>query len=139
MEAYNGYLTSIESQRVFLTINPTSVKAVIFNIEGYYSSSGLLYVDLTFSINTQWQIDNPILYVRVNGLNVSYQTIRNIDNQTINGSGQHIIRIPTTYFGSEVIIVGTEYNVTITLVYLDGQQQTSEVFPYTPEIRYLSL
>jgi hypothetical protein len=139
METYNGYLTSNESARVFLTINPTSAKASIFNIEGYYTPSGLSYAEMTFSINTQWQIANPILFVRVNGLNASYPAFVNSDNQPISGSGQHKIRIPATNAGSEIIIVGTEYNVTITLVYQDGQQQTSEVFSYTPEITYISL
>ncbi len=139
METYNGYLTSNESARVYVTINPSSAKATIFNIEGYYTSSGLSYAEMTFSINTQWQIENPILFVRVNGLNASYLAYVNSDNQPISGSGQHKIRIPATYAGSEIIIVGTEYNVTITLVYQDGQQQTSELFSYTPEIKYLSL
>jgi len=139
METYNGYLTSNESARVFFTINPTSAKAFIYNIEGYYTSSGLSYADMTFSINTQWQIANPITSVKVNGLNATYSTSLNTDNQPISGTGQHKIRIPATNAGSEIIIVGTEYNVTITLIYRDGQQQTSELFSYTPEIRYLSL
>jgi hypothetical protein len=139
METYNGYLTSNESARLFLTINPTSAKAFIYNIEGYYTSSGLSHAEMIFSINTQWQIANPITSVKVNGLNSPYSTSLNTDNQPISGSGQHKIRIPATNAGSEIIIVGTEYNVTITLIYRDGQQHTSELFSYTPEIRYLSL
>ena len=139
METYNGYLTSNESARVFLTINPTSAKAVIFSIEGYYTPSGLSYAEMTFSINSQWQVENPITTVRVNGLNASYSTNTNTDNQPISGSGQHNIRIPAINAGSEIIIVGTEYNVSITLIYQDRQQQTSELFSYTPDIRYISL
>jgi hypothetical protein len=139
METYNGYLTSNESERIFLTINPTSAKAFIFNIEGYYTPSGLSYAELTFSINTQWQLANQILLVKVNGLNASYSTNVNTVNQPITGSGEHKIRIPATNAGSEIIIVGTQYNVTITLVYQDGQEQTSDFFSYTPEIRYISI
>ena len=94
---------------------------------------------MTFSINTQWQNSNPILFVRVNGLNASYSTFVSSDNQPIAGSGQHKIRIPATNTGSEIIIVGTQYSISITLVYQNGQQQTSETFSYTPEIKYLSL
>jgi hypothetical protein len=139
METYNGYLTGNESARLYVTINPGTARASIFNIEGYYTPSGLSYAEMTFSINTQWQIANPILFVRVNGLNASYLAYVNNDNQPISGSGQHKIRIPATNAGSEIIIVGTEYNVTITLVYQNGQQQISELFSYTPEIRYLAL
>ena len=139
METYNGYLTSNESARVLLTINPSSANAAIFNIEGYYTTSGLSYAEMTFSINTQWQISNPILFVRVNGLYASYSTFVSSDNQPIAGSGQHKIRIPVTNAGSEIIVVGTQYSISITLVYQNGQQQTSETFSYTPEIKYLSL
>jgi hypothetical protein len=94
---------------------------------------------MTFSINSQWQVENPITSVRVNGLNAPYSTNTNTDNQPISGSGQHNIRIPAINAGSEIIIVGTEYNVSITLIYQDRQQQTSELFSYTPDIRYISL
>lgn len=138
METYNGYLTSNESGRVFVNVNPISAKAFIFNMEGYYTPAGLSYAEMTFSINTQWQTANQIIHVIVNGLNDSYRTSLNSDNQPISGTGEHKIRIPSSISGSEIIIVGTQYSVTITLVYQDGQQQTSEVFIYTPEIRYIT-
>jgi hypothetical protein len=137
VEAYNGYLTSNESSRAFITVNPTSAKALIFDIEGYYTSSGLVYADMTFTINSQWQPANPISFVRVNGLNYAYQTNLSIYNQPISGSGEHKIRIPSTLSGKEIIVVGTAYTITITLLYNDGQEQTSEIFKYTPEIKYL--
>jgi hypothetical protein len=139
METYNGYLTSNETTRAFVNVNPTSAKAYIFNIEGYYTPSGLSYAEMTFSINTQWQTANPILNVTVNGLNSSYSTNLNSDNQPISGTGEHKIRIPSVDAGREIIIVGTQYFVTITLVYQDGQQQISEPFEYTPKIKYVSL
>ena len=140
VEAYNGYLTSNESARAFVTINPTSAKAVIFNIDGYYSQSGLEYAEMTFSINSQWQSSNQISVVKVNGLTTpAYEVTLSIYKQPISGSGEHKIIIPATKAGKEYIIVGTSYNVTITLVYNDGQEQTSELFKYTPEIKYLMI
>jgi len=138
--AYNGYLMSNESARAFVLVNPTSANALIFNIDGYYTTSGLEYVDMTFTINSQWQSSNTISVVRVNGLNEqSYPVYVDIYNQPISGSGEHKIRIPSRNSdGKEIIIVGTEYTITITLVYKDGQEQTSELFTYTPEIKYLS-
>ena len=139
IEAYNGYLTSSESSRAFVNVNPTSAKAFIFNIDGYYSQSGLEYALMTFSINSQWQSANPITYVRINGLNNPYLAYLNSDKQPISRTGEHKIIIPSFFGGTEIIIVGTEYSITITLVYSDGQQQTSELFKYTPEIKYLTI
>ena len=139
IEAYNGYLTSSESNRAFVTVNPTSAKALIFNIDGYYNQSGLEYAEMTFSINSQWQsAGNPISYVRINGFNSLYQTNLNSDNQPITGTGEHKIRIPSISSGAEIIVVGTAYSLTITLVYANTEQQTSEIFTYTPEIKYLT-
>ena len=137
--AYNGYLSSSESSRAFVTVNPTSAKAFIFNIDGYYSQSGLEYALMTFSINSRWQLENPISYVRINGLNNHYLAYLNSDKQPISGTGEHKIIIPSVFGGTEIIIVGTEYSITITIVYNDGQQQTSELFQYTPEIKYLTI
>ena len=139
IEAYNGYLASNESARVFVTVNPTYAKALIFNIDGYYTTSGLESAEMTFTINSQWQSMNPISFVRINGLNSVYQATQSIYNQPISGSGEHKIRIPATSAGKEIIVVGTTYSLTITLVYNDGQEQTSELFTYTPEIKYLSV
>ena len=136
IEAYNGYLTSNESARTFVKVNPTSAKALIFNITGYYTSYGLEYSDMTFTINSQWQSANSISFVRVNGLSNVYLTKLSIYNQPISGSGEHTIRIPSSSADKEYVIVGTAYSVTITLVYNDGQEQTSEIFNYTPEIKY---
>jgi hypothetical protein len=139
IEAYNGYLQSSESSRAFVTVNPTSAKALIFNIDGYYSQSGLEYALMTFSINSRWQLENPISYIRINGLNNPYLAYLNSDKQPISGTGEHKIIIPSVFGGTEIIIVGTEYSITITIVYNDGQQQTSELFQYTPEIKYLTI
>ena len=140
IEAYSGFLNSIESARAFVTVNPSSAKAIIFAIDGYYTSAGLEYAEMTFTINTAYASSNEILYIRVNGFNSTYEPIPslNIDRQPISGTGQHKIRIPSVSSGREIIIVGTEYFITITLVFANGEQQTSELFSYTPEIKFLS-
>ena len=139
--ANNGFLNSIESARAFVTVNPTSAKAIIFAIDGYYTSAGLEYAEMTFTINTAYASSNEISYIRLNGFNSTYEPkpSLNIDRQPISGTGQHKIRIPSVSSGREIIIVGTQYNITLTLVYANGEQQTSELFSYTPEIKYLML
>jgi hypothetical protein len=139
METNNGYLPSVQSAVAFVTIDPLSAKPSIFNIEGYYVSSGLVYAELTFSIATATQPENTITNVIVNGFTGAYQTTRNSDNQEIAGTGEHKFRIPASSSGIEIIIVGTQYFITITLVYQNGEKQTSEVFSYTPDIRYLNV
>jgi hypothetical protein len=93
---------------------------------------------MIFSI-TQWQQDNLISYVRLNGLNKEYLAYLNSDNQRIRGAGEHKLRIPAFSAGNEIIIPGTQYIVTITIVYSNGEEQTSERFTYIPEIKYLTL
>ena len=140
VQAFNGYLTSVESARTSVTVLPTSAKATIFNIDGFYTSSGLQYVEMTFTINTVWVDTNQISTVRVNGLNSAFQTNLNIYNQVINGTGEHKIRIPANISGRDVIVVGQTYSLTITLVFsLTREEQTSESFIYTPEVRYLTV
>lgn len=139
IEAYNGYLTGPSSASASLTILPSTAKPFIFSMDGYYTTSGLQYTDLTFTINTSWSDSNQITTIKVNGLNSAFQTNLNIYNQIINGTGEHKIRIPVSSLGNDVIIVGTTYTVTITLVFLYGETTTSEPFTYTPEIKYLTV
>jgi hypothetical protein len=141
VQANNGYLTSPESTRASVTVRPTSAKATIFDIQGVYAASGLQYAEMTFSINTTWVDTNQISTVRVNGLNMAFQTNLNIYNQVINGTGEHKIRIPAKMSnGTDIIVIGQSYSITITLVFsLTREEQTSESFLYTPEVRYLTL
>jgi hypothetical protein len=141
VQAFNGYLPSPESTRASVTVRPTSAKATIFDIQGVYAASGLQYAEMTFSINTTWVDTNQISTVRVNGLNTAFQTNLNIYNQVINGTGEHKIRIPAkTSNGTDIIVIGQSYSITITLVFsLTREEQTSESFLYTPEVRYLTL
>ena len=141
VQAFNGYLTSPESTRASVTVLPTSARATIFDMVGFYAASGLQYTDMTFSINTTWVDTNQISTVRVNGLNTAFQTNLNIYNQVINGTGEHKIRIPAKKStGEDIIVVGQSYSITITLVFsLTREEQTSESFLYTPEVRYLIL
>jgi hypothetical protein len=140
--AFNGYLYSNESAPSVVTVLPRSAKPTIFAIDGTYTSSGLIYAEMIFNI--QSTIVGNISLVRVNGLNAEYQTEVNTTNQIFAGliggiTGEHKIRIPATTAGREIIIVGTTYSVSVTLVFTTpGQSQTSELFSYTPEIKYLT-
>lgn len=140
--AFNGYLYSNESVPSVVTVLPRSAKPTIFAIDGTYTSSGLIYAEMIFNI--QSTIVGNISLVRVNGLNSEYQTDVNTTNQIFAGliggiTGEHKIRIPATTAGREIIIVGTTYSVSVTLVFTTpGQSQTSELFSYTPEIKYLT-
>lgn len=139
LQAYNGYLTSLDSSVANIIVRPTSAKAIIVNIEGYYGVNGLEYADMTFTINTSWVDTNKISMIKVNGLNIAFQTNLNIFNQEIAGTGEHKIRIPVSNTGGDIILVGQTYSVTITLVFSStGEEQTSEIFSYTPEIKYTS-
>lgn len=141
VQAFNGYLYSPSSTQASVTVRPTSARATIFDMEGVYAASGLQYADMTFSIDTAWVDTNQISTVRVNGLNTAFQTNLNIYNQVINGTGEHNIRIPAKKAsGEDIIVVGQSYSITITLVFsLTREEQTSETFLYTPEVRYLTL
>lgn len=142
ISAYNGYLYSNESAVSSVTVKPKSAKPSIYTIEGTYTSSGLSYAEMTFYIQTEIVSSITITRVKVNGLNSSYQTDQNIYSQkfsTQSGlTGEHKIRIPATSAGQEIIIVGTTYSVSVTLVFSNGLEQTSELFSYTPEIKYLT-
>jgi hypothetical protein len=139
IQAYNGYLNGIESNKSLVTIKPTTTKAVIVNIIGFYTVAGLDYAEMTFTINTPWVDTNKISTVRVNGLNVLFDTKVNIFNQEIAGTGEHKIRIPAIKDGREIIVVGTAYTLSITLVFsLTSEEQTSDTFSYNPEIKYSS-
>ena len=140
--AFNGYLYSNESSPSVVTVLPRSAKPTIFAIDGTYTSSGLIYAEMTFNIETT--IVGNISQVRVNGLNAEYQTDVNTANQIFAGlsggiTGEHKIRIPATSGGRDIIVVGTTYSVSVTLIFTTpGQSQTSELFSYTPEIKYLA-
>jgi hypothetical protein len=94
---------------------------------------------LIFSINDPVDDGVTIELIKVNGLNTSYQTSLNIYNQSISGTGEHRIRVPASFGGRDVIIIGNTYSVTITARYSSALEETSEIFKYTPEIKYLSL
>lgn len=140
--AFNGYLYGPESVPSVVTVLPRSAKPTIFAIDGTYTSAGLIYAEMIFNI--QSAIVGNISVVKVNGLNTEYQTDANTTNQvfaSLSGgiTGEHKIRIPATSGGREIIVVGTTYSVSVTLVFTTpGQSQTSELFSYTPEIKYLT-
>lgn len=138
IQAFNGYIYSNESASSSVTIKPRSAKPAIFAIDGIYTSAGLLQAEMTFYIVTE--IVGAISLVRVNGFNTSYQTARNIYDKLFDLddkiTGEHKIIIPASSSGEEVIVVGTSYSISITLVFTSGEEKTSELFSYSPEIRY---
>lgn len=142
ISAFNGYLYSVESSPSVVTVLPRSAKPTIFAIDGTYTSAGLVYAEMIFNIESA--IVGNISVVKVNGLNSEYSTEINTTNQLFSGllggiTGEHKIRIPATSGGREIIVVGTTYSVSVTLVFTTpGQSQTSELFSYTPEIKYLT-
>jgi hypothetical protein len=136
--AYNGYLTSESSIASNILILPTSAKPSISDIIGYYNSSGLNYAQLIFTINNGIAPGIVITNIKVNGLNANYTTLTDIYGQPINGTGEHTINIPIIYSGSELIIVGNTYSVTLTIIYSSTVESTSEIFVYTPAIRYVT-
>ena len=136
--AYNGYLTSDSSTAAKVMILPTSAKPSISDVVGYYNQFGLVYSQLIFTINNGIADGIVITNIKVNGLNSGYETLINIYGQSINGTGEHIINVPTTYSGKELIIVGNTYSLTLTITYSSGVESTSEIFVYTPEIKYIS-
>jgi hypothetical protein len=139
IEAFNGFLTSVESTRASVIINARSAKATIDDIVGNYTESGIQYADIIFTINDPVDDGITVELIKVNGLNTAFQTTLDIYNQRISGTGEHRIRVPALFGGRDVIIVGNTYSVTITVRYSSALEETSEIFQYIPEIRYLSL
>lgn len=140
LQAFNGYLYSIESSPANVIIKPTSAKPIIVGIQAYYTIGGVLdYADMTFTINTAWVDTNKISSIKVSGfgLTTAFQTNTNIDNQEISGTGEHKIRIPAITEGKDIILVGVTYTVTITIVFsLTGEGSASEPFTYSAESRF---
>jgi len=141
--AFNGYLTSIDSTRAFVTVYPLTSKPMILSIEGTYSSSGLTYASMTFTVNSTWNSNIKISRMKVNGLNASYEPLTDINNQQITGTGEYTVRIPAISAGREIIIVGTTYYVTLSFVFSTNtitiDEVASEIYTYTPEIKYLTM
>jgi hypothetical protein len=139
LAAYNGYLTSESSATVKVAILPTSAKPSISDIVGYYNSTGLDYARLIFTISERVADGIYITNIRVNGLTSGFDNqLTDIYGKSIGGTGEHTINIPTTYSDKELLVVGNEYKITLTITYSSLVESTSEIFTYTPEIRYLS-
>jgi hypothetical protein len=131
IEAFNGFLTSIETPSSIVTLRQTTQIPRIINIIGKYDSlnNTLQSAELSFSINDQWVDENKIITVKVNGFTANYQTSTNFRGQAITGTGQHTITIPVKASdGSTILDQGEEYTgVTITLVFsLTGEGTPSQ-------------
>jgi len=131
IEAFNGFLTSIETLPSIVTLRQTTQIPRIINIIGKYDSlnNTLQSAELSFSINDQWVDENKIITVKVNGFTANYQTSTNFQGQAITGTGQHTITIPVKASdGSTIINQSEEYTgITITLVFsLTGEGTPSQ-------------
>ena len=139
VSAFNGYLRSESSTASKVVILPTYSKPSISDVVGYYNQFGLSYARLIFTFNNSIAAGINVAKTIVNGLTTGgYEVLIDIYGIAINGSGEHIINIPATNAGNEYLIVGNTYNITLTTTYDNGESSTSEVFTYTPEIRFLS-
>jgi hypothetical protein len=139
VSAFNGYLRSESSTASKVVILPTYSKPSISDVVGYYNQYGLSYARLIFTFNNSIAAGINVAKTIVNGLTTGgYEVLIDIYGIAINGSGEHIINIPATNAGNEYLIVGTTYNITLTTTYDSGESSTSEIFTYTPEIRFLT-
>ena len=139
VSAFNGYLRSESSIASKVVILPTYSKPSISDVVGYYNQFGLSYARLIFTFNNSIAAGINVAKTIVNGLTTGgYEVLIDIYGIAINGSGEHIINIPATNAGNEYLIVGNTYNITLTTTYDSGESSTSEIFTYTPEIRFLS-
>ena len=97
------------------------------------------YARLIFTISERVADGIFITNIKVNGLGSKFDNqITDIYGKSIGGTGEHTINIPTIYSGNELLTVGNEFKITLTITYSSLVESTSEVFTYTPEIRYLS-
>jgi hypothetical protein len=109
--------TSISSSLSSITIAPISVKLTIIEpVVIRYNRTTLSGIVIQFSVSTYNSKDNPITNIRVHGLGNgtnTYETIKNIDNQNIIGSGEHTILVPSSADGNTLLQVGNTYNIYI--------------------------
>ena len=113
----NSMFTSVSSSVSSITITPISIKLTIMEpIVVTYNRTSLSGIVIRFSVSTYNSKDNPITNIRVHGLgngSNTYETIRNIDNQNIVGSGEHTIVVPSSFEGTTLLQVGNTYNIYI--------------------------
>jgi hypothetical protein len=113
----NSMFTSISSSLSSITIAPISVKLTIIEpVVIRYNRTTLSGIVIQFSVSTYNSKDNPITNIRVHGLGNgtnTYETIKNIDNQNIIGSGEHTILVPSSADGNTLLQVGNTYNIYI--------------------------
>jgi hypothetical protein len=113
----NTMFTSVSSAISSITIAPISVKLTIMEpIVVRYNRTTLSGIVIQFSVSSYNSRDNPITNIRVHGLgngSNTYETLKNIDNQNIVGSGEHTISVPSFFNGTTLLQVGNTYNIYI--------------------------
>jgi hypothetical protein len=113
----NSVFTSVSSAISSITISPISVKLTIMEpIVISYDRTTLSGIVIRFSVSSYNSRDNPITNIRVYGLgngSSTYETLKNIDNQNIVGSGEHTISVPSFFNGTTLLQVGNTYKIYI--------------------------
>jgi hypothetical protein len=135
---------SISSNLVSVIIEPITQRIVISNIEFIYIANLVYGANITFSIDSYNYRDNQITMFRVEvtqtGVDgsITYDTIKNLDNQDINGSGEHKLFVPAINNNRTIFQVGNPYNITLNANYGgSGFLTLNNSLPYsiTPNIR----
>lgn len=96
-----------------ITSKITIVEPIIIN----YSGNSISNISISFFVETFNYIDNPITNIMVSGLgelgNFTYETLLDIDGQTIRGTGKHTIIVPRSYKDETFIVAGNNYNISV--------------------------
>lgn len=140
----NANYESISTNVVSVIIEPVTQRIVISNIEFIYIANLIYGANITFSIDSYNYRDNPISMFKVEvsqigeGGSITYETIKNLDNQNINGSGEHKLFVPVVNNNVTIFQVGNPYSITLNANFGgSGYSDTTKSLPYriTPSIR----
>lgn len=135
---------SISTNVVSVIIEPVTQRIVISNIEFIYIANLIYGANITFSIDSYNYRDNPISMFKIEvsqigeSGSIMYETIKNLDNQNINGSGEHKLFVPAVNNNVTIFQVGNPYNITLNANFGgSGYSATNSSLPYsiTPSIR----
>ena len=114
----NSNFTSESSILSTITILPitskiTIVEPIIIN----YLGNTITNIKISFLVETFNYIDNPITNIKVSGLGDlgadTYETLLDIDNHAIVGTGKHTITVPTYLNSVTLIRAGNNYTINV--------------------------
>ena len=114
----NSNFTSESSTLSNVTILPITSKITIVEpIDINYVGNTITNIKISFLVETFNYIDNPITNIKVFGLGDTgtdtYETLLDINNRKIVGTGTHIIIVPTYYNSVTLIRAGNNYTITL--------------------------